>query len=80
LAGAVFKFLSAHGREWFETLVGAGTDLATARNGVARARRTVVHFVFIQASSEHHSRNCKTSHPVAAAALIITLFSFFQNE
>jgi hypothetical protein len=75
LAGAAF--LSAHAGGRFETLVGAGTDLATARNGVARARRTVVHFSSIRFTSV--TRNCRMSHPVAAAALIITPFSFFSK-
>jgi hypothetical protein len=36
----------SHKGERFATPVGVDTDLATAGNGVARARRTVVHFSF----------------------------------
>jgi hypothetical protein len=72
LAEAVL--LLAHGGERFTTLVGVGTILATAGNGVARARRTVVHFFFIRVTGI-----LRTSHP-AAVALIIKLFSFLQSE
>jgi hypothetical protein len=48
LAEAVFLSAQSHRGERFATLVGVGTDLATAGNGVARTRRSVVHFFFIR--------------------------------
>jgi hypothetical protein len=73
LAEAVF--LSG---ERFATLAGVGTDLATAGNGVARARRTVVcFFFFIRVTTiTLHPSPLQDVHPVAAS-LIITLFPCF---
>lgn len=73
LAEAVL--LLAHEGERFTTVVGVDTDFATAGYGVARARRTIVHFFFIRVTGI----TLRMSHP-AAVALIIKLFSFLQSE
>ena len=70
--------LSAHRGERFSTLVGVGTDLATARNGAARARHTVVHFFFIRTTNiTVGPAGC---HTPLSVALIITLFSVLQSK
>jgi hypothetical protein len=62
LAEAVF--LPAHRGERLATLAGVGSDLATAGNGVARARRTVVLFFFFIRVTSITLHPCRMSIPL----------------